>query len=378
MTARQFWFVALGAMCLAWAEFPVQAAPPGVAEIESVVVPLMEKHKVPGVSIAVVNNYQLDWAAGFGRRALALDDRVDAHTLFQAASISKPVTALAALTLVQDHKLDLDADVNQTLTSWHVPDSPLLEGRPITLRKLLSHTAGLSVHGFPGYEPGKPLPSVVQILAGEKPANNKPVVVEFKPGYMFRYSGGGTSVVQLLLTEVTRQPFPAIMRERVLDPLEMSESSYEQPLPKDRIPRAAFGYRANGSLVVGNYHVYPEMAAAGLWTTPSDLTKVLIDIAKSAARGDGKLLSQATANEMLTVQKGSAALGVFIHGEGESRSFRHGGANDGFRCQLIGYPSSGRGAVIMTNSDNGGAICNEILAAIAKAYGWPTPTVHLD
>src|SRR5690242_14923074 len=148
MTARQFWFVALGAMCLAWVEYPVQAAPPGVAEIESVVAPLMKKHKVPGLSIAVVNNYQLDWSAGFGRRAAEIEEPVDPHTLFQAASISKPVTALAALKLVQDGKLNLDDDVNQKLVSWHVPASALVDGRPITLRKLLSHTAGLSVHGF--------------------------------------------------------------------------------------------------------------------------------------------------------------------------------------------------------------------------------------
>jgi len=376
MTSRQFCFVALGVICLAWLAYPVQAAPPGVAEIESVVAPMMEKHKVPGVSIAVVNHYQLDWSAGFGRRAVAIEEPVDPHTLFQAASISKPVTALAVLKLAQDGKLGLDDDVNQKLASWHVPASALLEGRPITLRKLLSHTAGLSVHGFPGYEPGKPLPTIVQVLAGEKPANTQAVVVQFKPGYMYRYSGGGYSVMQLLLTEATHQPFPTFMREQVLDPLGMNESTFDLPLPKEKTAHAAYGYLANGDLVAGNYHLYPEMAAAGLWTTPTDLCQVVIDVAKSAAKGDGKLLSQATAKEMLTVQKGSYALGLVVQGEGDERSFSHGGGNEGFRCLLVGYPATGRGMVIMTNSNSGGAIFGKTLEAIAKAYGWPTPVLR--
>jgi CubicO group peptidase (beta-lactamase class C family) len=275
--------------------------------------------------------------------------------------------------LVQDGKLDLDADINQKLTSWHIPASPMLEGHPITLRRLLSHTAGLSVHGFPGYEVGKPLPTIVQVLSGEKPANSKAVVVEVKPGYMYRYSGGGTSVVQLLLTEVTHQPYPVLMREQVLDPLKMNESTFAQPLPKAKTSNAAYGHLANGDVVSGNYHVYPEMGAAGLWTTPADLCQVVIEVAKSAAKGDGKLLSQATAKEMLTVQKGSYALGVVVQGAGDDRSFSHGGGNEGFRCHLLGYPSSGRGMVIMTNSNSGGALINPTLAAIAKAYDWPTP-----
>ncbi|HEY2894397.1 MAG TPA: serine hydrolase domain-containing protein [Pirellulales bacterium] len=373
MITRQFWLVVLGAICLGSIDHPVQAAPPGVAEIESVVAPLMKKHKVPGLSIAVVNNYQLDWTAGFGRRATALDEQVDPHTLFQAASISKPVTALAALKLVQDGKLNLDDDVNQKLTAWHVPASALLDDRPITLRKLLSHTAGLSVHGFPGYELGKPLPTILQVLAGEKPANTEAVVVQFKPGYMYSYSGGGFSVVQLLLTEVTHQPFAAFMHEQVLNPLGMNESTFDLPLSKEKASLTAYGYRANGDVVAGNYHVYPEMAAAGLWTTPADLCQVLIEVAKSAAKGQGKLVSQATAKEMLTVQKGSYALGLAVEGEGDGRSFSHGGGNDGFRCHLIGFPSTGRGVAIMTNSDSGGAIFAKTLDAIAKAYDWPTP-----
>jgi CubicO group peptidase (beta-lactamase class C family) len=341
------------------------------AQLEKTILAAMERSAVPGVSIAVVENYKLDWAEGFGRRVATLDDPVRATTLFQAASISKPVSALAVLRLCEQGQVDLDADVNTRLKSWQVPDSPLLKDRPVTLRKLLSHTAGMTVHGFPGYATNDEQPTLLQILDGAKPANTAPIRVDVKPGYMFRYSGGGYCVAQQLVLDVTGKTFPEFMQEQVLRPLGMSSSTFEQPLPIGRASEAAFGHRAHNALIEGNFHVYPEMAPAGLWTTPSDLAKIVIDLSRSFAHGDGKLLSANMAGQMLTIQKGSNGLGVVVRGEGPQTSFSHGGSNEGYRCHMVGYPATGRGLVIMTNSDTGDAVIDVVSKAVAKAYGWP-------
>ncbi len=331
----------------------------------------LERHHVPGASVAIVEGYKIAWADGFGRRAAPNDDPVRTTTRFQAASISKPVTALAALKLVQQGKLDLDDNVNDRLASWHIPDSPLAKDHPVTLRRLLSHTAGLTVHGFEGYSADAPCPSLLQVLDGAPPANPKPIRLDVKPGYMFRYSGGGYCVLQQLLIDTSGMTFPDFMQAQVLGPLGMDHSTYQQPLPDDLVDEAAFGHRRDGSVIAGNYHTYPEMAAAGLWTTPTDLAKVVIDLAESVSRDQGKLLSQKTASEMLTVQKGVFGLGITVRGDGAKMRFGHDGANEGFRCQMVGIPATGQGLVIMTNSDNGSAMFAEVIKAAAEAYAWP-------
>jgi CubicO group peptidase (beta-lactamase class C family) len=331
----------------------------------------MARHGVPGVSIAVVNNYRVDWAEGFGVAAAGGSRAVTPTTLFQAASISKPVSALAALRMVELGKLGLDEDVNLKLRSWHIPDSPLLVGRPITLRQLLSHSSGLNVHGFEGYATSAPLPTLVQVLSGVPPANSEPVKVLIKPGYKFTYSGGGYSVMQLLLIDTTGIAFPDFMRQQVLEPLGMATSTYEQPLPQALVEQAACGHRPDGKVIDGGWNVHPEMAAAGLWTTPSDLAQVIIAVAGTAAGRQPVLLSPGMAAEMLKVQSGKYGLGFALRGEGESLSFSHGGANQGYRCLLAGLAAKGQGVVIMTNSDKGGELLQELLPIVSQAYNWP-------
>lgn len=341
------------------------------AQVSKVVKAAIERHQVPGASVAIVEGYQIAWADGFGRRAESSVDPVQASTRFQAASISKPVTALAVLKLVGQGKLCLDDDVNERLTSWHIPDSPLAKDRPVTLRRLLSHTAGLTVHGFAGYNADSPCPSLIQVLDGAPPANSKAIRLDVKPGYMFRYSGGGYCVTQQLVIDTTGMTYPDFMKSQILDPLGMDHSTYKQPLPKELVDQAAFGHRKDKSVITGNYHVYPEMAAAGLWTTPTDLAKVVIDLAKSASQDEGKILTQKTATQMLTVEKGVFGLGITVQGEGPKLRFGHGGGNEGFRCEMLGFPATGQGLVIMTNSDTGGAMFEEVVKAAAEAYAWP-------
>jgi CubicO group peptidase (beta-lactamase class C family) len=327
---------------------------------------------VPGVSIAVVNDYRLDWAEGFGVLKAGESQPVTPTTLFQAASISKPVAALAALRTVELGKLLLDEDVNPRLTSWHIPDSQLASGRPVTLRRLLSHTAGLTVHGFAGYASDESLPTLQQVLSGSPPANSSSPKLLVKPGYMFKYSGGGYCVVQQLLIDVTGVPFPDYLRQQVLDPLEMTHSTYEQPLPANLRGNAATAHREHAVPIAGGWHVYPEMAAAGLWTTPSDLVQVVVDVAGSATGRTGKVLSSGMVTEMLKPQLDKYGLGFAVRGQDRAFTFSHGGSNKGYRCLLIGVPATGQGCVVMTNSDTGSALLPEVAAAVSQAYDWPS------
>jgi CubicO group peptidase (beta-lactamase class C family) len=338
-----------------------QTAQERIARVEKVVQPAMKAYKVPSVSLAVVNNGQLEWAHAWGVLAVGEASPATPETLFQAASISKPVTSMALLHLVQEGKLSLDEDVNKRLKGWKLP-----EGTNVTLRRLLSHTAGLTVHGFPGYEAGSPLPTLVQILDGTKPANTAAIRVDTPPGTIWRYSGGGFTIAQLLAIETSGVAFPDFMDRTVLGPLGMSHSTYRQPLPEGRRSEAAAGHLGSGAMVQGRSHVYPEMAAAGLWTTPSDLARVILALEKP-----GKVLSAETTAQMLTPVKNDYGLGIGVRGTGAGKSFAHGGSNAGFQCMLFGYTDRGQGAVVMTNSDNGGRLAEEVLRALSAEYGWP-------
>lgn len=326
----------------------------------------MAHHKVPAVSVAVIEGHRIVWAKAWGMADVASGRPATPSTLFQAASISKPVAATAALTLVAEGKLDLDADVNRYLTSWTMPDTSVAQGEKVTLRRLLTHSAGLTVHGFPGYARTERIPTAAEVLDGK--GNTDPVRIAMKPGLVWRYSGGGYTVMQVLLGDVTGTPFDVLLRERVLAPMGMTLSTYASPLPEERWTEAATGYRPDGAPVEGDWHVYPEQAAAGLWTTPSDLARWGLDILAAYDGDTTRVLSPAMARQMLTPVIGGYGLGPAV---APSRvSFSHGGANEGFRCVVVVF-FDGRGAAIMTNSDRGSEVAREILGTLAAAYGWP-------
>lgn len=332
----------------------------------------MAFYKVPGVSLAVIDHGAVEWARGYGIARAGESDAVTPDTLFQGASISKPVAAAAALTLVEAGPLALDTDLNEKLRSWKIPASPAAAGQPVTLREILSHTAGLTVHGFDGYAAGAPRPTLVQILDGASPANSAPIVVDQKPGTLWRYAGGGYCVLQQLLTDVTGDVFPTLMRDRVLRPLAMNASTCEQPLPAALVPRAAAGHGPAGQRIEGDAHIYPEMAAAGLWTTPGDLSRFALAL-QHGLEGRPGFLSAATIGQMLTppLPGSDYGLGIGVKGVGADLQLSHSGANVGFLCSLVTYPRAGRGAIVMANSDNAGPLITEILRAVAQEYGWP-------
>ncbi len=331
----------------------------------------MNHYRVPGVSIAFFDRGQIAWARAYGLADIATNEPVTPDTLFQAASVSKSVTALAALRLVQEGKLNLDEDVNLKLKSWKVPDNEFTKIEKVTLRRLLSHTAGLTVGGLAGYKPGEPLPTTVQILNGEKPANNEAVRIDKTPGKEFQYSGGGYVVIQLLLMDVTGKSFPALMHDLVLAPLGMTHSTFEEPLPKNLWQSAAQSYDVKKEPIQGGWFTYPAMAPAGLWTTPSDLAHFAIEI-ENAYAGQSKLLSSALAHQMLAYQSEEIyGLGVALGARGHPLRFWHSGANSGYRCVFEGYPDINQGLAIMTNGDGGVPLALEIQRAAAQEYGWP-------
>lgn len=347
---------------------PVAVA--GRGEARHTIAERMRRHHVPGVSVAVIDGLRVAWARGYGVREAGAPEPVDTATLFLAGSISKPVTATAALQLVEAGRLDLDADVNTVLRTWKVPASAFTRRERVTVRRILSHSAGLTVHGFPGYRADAPLPTVVQVLNGAPPANTAPVRVDYVPGTRWRYSGGGYTVLQLLLEDVTGRRFADLMAETVLEPAGMTHSTFANPLPEAYRPRAATGHEEPDRPVPGKYHTYPEMAAAGLWTTASDLGRWAIAVMRAYRGESSALFSAATAREMLREQVAGWGLGVVLEGEGEDFRLSHGGRDEGFVAHLVAYPARGQGVVVLTNGVSG-ALIEEIVRSVAVEYGWP-------
>ncbi|WP_168207745.1 serine hydrolase [Spirosoma sp. KCTC 42546] len=330
----------------------------------------MQKRHVPGLSIAIIQDGKIVKAKGYGTIDKNSTTPITASTLFQAGSISKSVAAAGALYLTEKGKLALDEDVNVKLKTWKVPENELTKDKKVTLRGLLSHTTGLTVHGFPGYEVGKPIPSVVQILDGSPPANTPAVRADFVPGTRWRYSGGGYTVMQQLMLDVTGKPFPEFMQETVLGPMNMNESTYQQPLPADKAKLTATGHYGDRSLVKGRWHIYPEMAAAGLWTTSSDLARFAMGIQNAFAGKAGSVLSKEMTQQMLTDQKDKDGLGIFLEGDGPTMRFGHNGRDEGFDALLTAGAETGQGVAIMINANDNSRMMGHIVDEVARQYHW--------
>ena len=341
----------------------------GVPIPDDAVAAILEERRVPGVSIAVIHDGRIDWAKGYGVREAGKSDPVDTDTLFQAASISKPVAAAVALRMVARNELDLDEDVNRRLESWKVPENRFTRNEPVTLRRLLSHSAGLTMHGVPEFAADAEVPSLVQILNGDFAEAKEAVRFVAEPGSVHRYSGGGYIVLQLLLTDVAGRPFAPLARELVLQPAGMSSSTFEQPLPERLRHRAAVGHHGDGTPIRGSWHTLPEQATGGLWTTARDLASFMIEVWRSSEGQSEELLPQQLARLMLTRQIGEFGLGFSLPSAGVAR-FQHSGGNAGYRCHAVLSVGTADGVVIMTNGDAGEQVIWELFEAIAQAYGW--------
>ncbi|MEY4175698.1 MAG: FmtA-like protein [Actinomycetota bacterium] len=330
----------------------------------------MARYCVPGVAIAVVEDCDIAWVSGHGVRGPS-GARVDGDTLFQAASISKAVAAVAVLALVEHGDLDLDTDINGSLRRWQLPVSPYTASVPVTLRHLLSHTAGTTVPGFPGYAAHAPVPDVVGVLSGTGGANTPAVESFAVPGTVGQYSGGGSTIVQLLVEDVTGRPFGDVMHDLALRPFGMVHSAYEQPLAPHRLGAAALAHDAGGAAIEGGFHAYPELQAAGLWTTATDLARWIVGVQRIVLGQRGGPISPETARLMVTpVGVGPFGLGPELAGERALRRFGHGGANQGYKSQVDGMLDGSSGAVVLTNGEGGTTLVGEVRRAVAAEYGW--------
>jgi CubicO group peptidase (beta-lactamase class C family) len=333
---------------------------------------LMARFGVPGVSIAVIRDHQIHWAKGYGVADVETGAPVNTETLFQAASMSKPVAAVGVLRAVQDGLFTLDDDINRILTSWKLDGGEFTKSSPVTPRMLTSHTSGLGDgFGFPGYDPSDSVPTVVQILQGDKRSNVGVLFMERPPMTLMEYSGGGVMLMQQALSDARKRPFADIMRDGVLRPIGMTRSTFEQPLPRALDQNAARAHSRDGKSMGAKWHIYPEQAAAGLWTTPTDLARLLIEVERSGTGQSNRVLSRALAQEMLSpVGVGEYAVGFAISKIGQGWYFSHGGANWGFRATMIAHKVKGYGLAIMTNADQGGAVAAELSRRIQLAYEW--------
>ena len=328
----------------------------------------MARRQIVGLSLAIIHEGRIVDARAYGTTTRNGKVPITTDTLFQAGSVSKAVSAFGALRLVESDKLSLTEDVNQKLKSWHVPDNEFTTTERVTLKRLLSHFAGLTVHGFAGYEVTERIPSIPEILDGK--GNSPAVRVDVVPGTVNRYSGGGYLVMQQLVADVSGEPFAAYMNDAVLKPLGMTNSTFQQPLSTTLAQRTATGYLSDRSEVPGRWHVYPEMAAAGLWTTPKDLAKYAIGVQQAVA-GKSRLMSADMARQMLNDFKNGQGLGPFVSGRG--RRFSHNGRDRGFDSLLIAYAQPGDGAVVMINGNDNTRLMqgNRIVDFVAKRYKWP-------
>jgi len=328
----------------------------------------MAHYHVPGLSLAFIHNGTVGWTQAFGVARVG-GEPATPETLFQASSIGMPVTAAAVLRLVAQGKLNLDADVSQYLRSWKLPTNRITEQKKVTLRELLSHTAGATVHGFEDYAAGKQVPTLVQVLNGESPANSAPVTIDFVPRSQFRYAGGNYAIIQQILLDVTGESFPDLMQELVLQPLHMVHSTFQQPIPEKLQPLVAMPYDKDGNAIEGGPRTSSVMAVGGLWTIPSDLALFALGIQNALAGKPGAIVSPSTADEMLQPVLGDYGLGFSIAGSGSNRYFWHPGATTGFLAVFFAY-EKGDGVVLMSNQQYSKALMLEVIHAVAKQYGW--------
>jgi len=318
----------------------------------------------------VIKDGKIEWTKTYGVMDKENKSPVTKETLFQAGSISKPVAAYGALSLVEQNKIDLDEDINIYLKSWKLPDNDFTKEKKVTLKNLLNHSGGVTVHGFWGYSPDLDVPTLVEVLNGIPPANSGAIYVDKIPEESFRYSGGGYTIMQQMMIDVMDKPFPLLMKELVLQPLEMNNSTYDQPLQDEQLKMAATGYLPDGSMTKGKRHTYPEMAAAGLWTTAEDLAKFTANIQQTLKGESSTALSLAMTSKMLTpFVEDFTGLGIFINKMEDEIYFGHGGWDEGFSSELIAHRDKGYGVVVLTNS-NHPAFISELIRSVAFTYEW--------
>jgi len=332
----------------------------------------LKYHKVPGVGVAIIENGKVIWAKGYGTKEAGKIDPVDADTVFSAGSVSKIINAALILRLVKAGKIDLDEDINHYLKRWKVPHAGYAKDKKVTLRAILSHTAGFNQHGFRDFQPDEELPALLQTLKGEPPAKHGPIKLLFTPGTKMKYSGGGITISQLLVEDVTGLTYSEAAKYYVFDPLGMTRSSFANPLPvKHGNIAKAHGEGGQPAALPRGWEAMPELAASGLWTSANDMAKFIIALLGKGDVGKNFLPEKLRSDMMTRVARSWHGLGPRLNGKGEERVFHHGGANNSYRAWIEGHLNSGDGIVILTNGQNGHWIYAELRKSAQDAFGWP-------
>ncbi|WP_108808619.1 serine hydrolase domain-containing protein [Aquimarina spinulae] len=333
----------------------------------------MKHYGIPGVSIAVIHNGKVAWAKGYGVMDTKSKVPVTDKTLFQVSTIGMSLTAYGALRLVDQNKVTLSEDINSYLKSWKLPDSEFTKEEKVTIKNLLSHSAGINVHDFQGYSKSSPVPTLIEILNGASPANSNPIIVDKALNENLWISAGGYTIIQQMMMDVEGKKFPELMNELVLQPLEMNNSRFNQSLSPEQLPIAATGYLRDGSMVKGKRHIYPELASNGLWTTAEDLAKFVVNIQQNLKDESNKGLSKDMTELMLTPSAknryGQYGLGFSIYNKKDEVYFEHHGWSTGFYSRMTAHRDNGYGVVVLTNTPLPSFVF-EVFRSVALAYEW--------
>lgn len=331
----------------------------------------MKFYKIPSVSLALINNGKIEWTKTYGYADIEMKRLANTTTLYQVASITKSFTGIAIMRLVQEGKLSLTNDIRNYLKTWTFPDNDSSKNKLITFKNLLSHTAGLSVHGFIGYSVSDSLPTINQILNGERPANNEAVKPIYPINELFEYSGGGYAIIRKILDDNISSNYDSLMQTFISKPLKMTNSTFSQPL-LPQYKNYAFGYDKEMQPLKGNYYIYPEQSAGGLWSTATDIAKFVLSIQNDLKGSPNSLINKRLSEEMLTPVLNNYALGFGVVEKGGEKYFWHEGESYGYNSMYYGSFTTGKGVVILTNAypSNGHPFIQELLNSVATTYGW--------
>lgn len=329
----------------------------------------MVEYKIPALSLAVINQGKIEWADIYQNANFHDQQNLDSTTIFQAASLSKPVTFLAALRMHSSRKIDLDKNIQDYLRDFVLPQGNQTVENPVTFRNIFSHTSGITPGGYQGYSRNVSMPSDFDILMGNEGVNTPAIEVITPPNKMLAYSGGGYTLAELALQDIFNDKFTNIMKEWILEPAGMTHSEFTQLLPASDSMRVAKGYTYSGDVVEGGWRNHPEQAAAGLWSNATDIAKFMIEI-YNAYQGKNSIFSQNDIESILNDEREGHVYGFILDRSDDDISITHYGGNAGYRTGMTISLSSGKGLVYLTNSDNGGALGNELLLSASQIFNW--------
>jgi CubicO group peptidase (beta-lactamase class C family) len=328
----------------------------------------MTEYNIPALSLAVINHGEIEWADIY-QNADFPGQTLDCMSIFQAASLSKPVTFMAALRMEAAGEIDMDENIQTYLSDFTLPQGKQTPENPVTFRNIFSHTSGISSGGYQGYAKDLPVPSDLQILRGDEGANTPAIEVVTPPNESLAYSGGGYTLAELALQDIYSDDFSSIMKKWILEPAGMSHSEFTQPLPDSNANEVAWGYTQSGEAIEGGWRNHPEQAAAGLWSNAIDMAKFLNEIYKGY-QGESAIFTPSEIETILSHERDGLVYGFIVNRSDDDISITHYGGNAGYRTGMTISLISGKGLVYLTNSDYGGALGNELLLSASQVYEW--------